>query len=108
MKYLLHVAFGILSAALLCNGYCTFEPLIIEDIYNLPTGCNDTNGVLHEFGSEWKTADCFKCSCTEYGIDCCSIILTPVKTPPKCEMIVNKKDCTWKLVLKNDHSKECC
>uniref|UniRef100_W5MT35 Beta-microseminoprotein n=1 Tax=Lepisosteus oculatus TaxID=7918 RepID=W5MT35_LEPOC len=69
--------------------------------------CNDTNGVLHEFGSEWKTADCFKCSCTEYGIDCCSIILTPVKTPPKCEMIVNKKDCTWKLVLKNDHSKEC-
>ncbi|KAF1543718.1 UNVERIFIED_CONTAM: Beta-microseminoprotein, partial [Eudyptes pachyrhynchus] len=70
--------------------------------------CHDWNGKLHEFGSHWRSADCYDCSCSRDGIGCCSSFTTPVGyDEEKCVSIFNKETCTYKVVEKNDHSKEC-
>ncbi|NXH75002.1 MSMB protein, partial [Hydrobates tethys] len=70
--------------------------------------CRDSNGELHEFDSSWRNADCYDCSCSRSGIDCCSSFATPVDyDKKKCVSIFNKETCTYKVVEKDDHSKEC-
>ncbi|KFV59732.1 Beta-microseminoprotein, partial [Tyto alba] len=70
--------------------------------------CRDSKGELHKFGSSWRTDDCFDCSCSEGRISCCSSFLTPTGyDEQKCVSIFNKKTCTYKIVEKDDHSKEC-
>ncbi|XP_027733951.1 beta-microseminoprotein-like [Empidonax traillii] len=71
-------------------------------------GCLDWEGELREFGSEWRTDDCNDCSSSRDGIRCCSSYATPVDyDKEKCESIFNKETCSYKVVEKDDHSKEC-
>ncbi|KAL2102233.1 hypothetical protein ACEWY4_001401 [Coilia grayii] len=86
---------------------CYFEPIIITDITKLPTGCQDSKGDLHPFGSKWMTEGCYSCSCSEDGASCCNQIPQIVKSPPDCQLLVDKKTCTSKLVLKSDTSVAC-
>nr|XP_006630646.2 PREDICTED: beta-microseminoprotein-like [Lepisosteus oculatus] len=98
MKHLLCFVAGLLATVAMARGDCYME---------LPKlGCQGMDGDFHEFGSKW-IRNCYDCECSTHGISCCNKIPTAIQFPPQCEMIVNKKDCTWKLVLKNDHSKEC-
>ncbi|NXG38661.1 MSMB protein, partial [Dromaius novaehollandiae] len=70
--------------------------------------CTDLEGKLHEFGSHWKTKDCWDCSCSREGIGCCTSYVTPVSfDEEKCEAIFNKLTCSYKVVEKADHAKEC-
>ncbi|NXJ66213.1 MSMB protein, partial [Rostratula benghalensis] len=69
--------------------------------------CLDSKGEVHQFGS-WKTDDCHSCSCDKNGIQCCSTFVSPSGyDEEKCESIFNKETCTYKVVEKDDHSKEC-
>ncbi|XP_017924353.1 beta-microseminoprotein [Manacus vitellinus] len=71
-------------------------------------GCLDSEGKLHEFGSRWRTDDCNDCSSFRHGISCCSSYATPVDyDKEKCESIFNKETCSYKVLEKDDHSKEC-
>ncbi|NXN74253.1 MSMB protein, partial [Himantopus himantopus] len=70
--------------------------------------CRDLNGEGHEFGSSWRTTDCNDCSCSRGGIRCCTSFAKPVGyDTEKCVSIFNKDTCTYKVVEKDDHSKEC-
>ncbi|KFV82845.1 Beta-microseminoprotein, partial [Struthio camelus australis] len=70
--------------------------------------CTDFEGKLHKFGSQWKTKDCMDCSCSREGIGCCTSYMTPVTyDSEKCESIFNKLTCSYNVVEKADHSKEC-
>ncbi|NXC45967.1 MSMB protein, partial [Penelope pileata] len=70
--------------------------------------CYDSNGELHEFDSQWKTTDCFQCSCLRHGISCCSVYMTPSSyDEKKCVSIFNKTACAYEVVEKDDHSKTC-
>ncbi|NWR85562.1 MSMB protein, partial [Furnarius figulus] len=70
--------------------------------------CLDSEGKLHEFGSKWRTEDCNDCFSSRDGIRCCTSYVTPVDyDKEKCESIFNKETCSYKVVEKNNHSKEC-
>ncbi|KGL96303.1 Beta-microseminoprotein J1, partial [Charadrius vociferus] len=70
--------------------------------------CHDLNGEGHEFDSSWRTIDCNDCSCSRGGIRCCTAYVKPVDyDEEKCVSIFNKETCTYKVVEKDNHSKEC-
>ncbi|KFQ74033.1 Beta-microseminoprotein, partial [Phoenicopterus ruber ruber] len=70
--------------------------------------CRDSNGELHEFDSHWRNADCYNCFCSRMGIQCCASFVRPADyDKEKCVSIFNRKTCTYKVVEKKDHSKEC-
>ncbi|NXO97849.1 MSMB protein, partial [Certhia brachydactyla] len=84
--------------------------------------CLDEEGKVHEFDSSWRTEDCMDCSCSRTGIGCCTrrvqsssgvfplllCYMTPIDyDKEKCESIFNKETCSYKVVEKADHSKEC-
>ncbi|KAM6066848.1 beta-microseminoprotein-like [Chlamydotis macqueenii] len=92
----------------LSNASCFFQPLKQGTSDHENEGCHDSEGVLHEFDSHWRTDDCFDCSCTRSGIDCCTSYATPVGyDEEKCVSIFNKETCTYIVVNKDDQSKEC-
>ncbi|NXD13813.1 MSMB protein, partial [Nothocercus nigrocapillus] len=70
--------------------------------------CIDSEGNLHQFDSQWRTEDCLDCSCGKHGMRCCSSYVTPVAfDEEKCERIFQKLTCSYKVVEKADHTKEC-
>ncbi|KFQ21176.1 Beta-microseminoprotein J1, partial [Merops nubicus] len=70
--------------------------------------CHDWKGQLHEFDSSWRTSNCLDCSCSKAGIRCCTSFASPVGyDEEKCIKVFNKENCTYKVLEKNDHSKEC-
>ncbi|KAM9379736.1 beta-microseminoprotein-like [Phaethornis superciliosus] len=72
------------------------------------TGCYDSNGKLHKFDFQWRDENCNDCSCSKDGMSCCSSFATPVGyNEEKCVSIFNKETCAYKVVEKDDHSKEC-
>ncbi|XP_066549275.1 beta-microseminoprotein [Amia ocellicauda] len=106
MSSLLGVTLGLLALIALCSAQCTFQQLVLENINDPLKGCQDTDGVMHTFGSRWMK-DCYECECITQGISCCNKIETAVEVPLDCEIIVNKKDCSAKAVLKKDPTKDC-
>ncbi|XP_059376141.1 beta-microseminoprotein [Carassius carassius] len=69
-------------------------------------GCVDSDGVIHDFNSEWEK-DCYNCLCALFGIRCCNKIPTVIDHPDECEMVVDKTTCSFTLALVSDHSKPC-
>uniref|UniRef100_A0A8C8RNJ1 Beta-microseminoprotein n=1 Tax=Pelusios castaneus TaxID=367368 RepID=A0A8C8RNJ1_9SAUR len=71
-------------------------------------GCVDKNGTLHKFNTEWRTKDCYRCSCTKEHMECCSLVATPtVYDKEKCKRIFHKEICRYTVVEKADPSKHC-
>ncbi|XP_068022314.1 beta-microseminoprotein J1-like [Melanerpes formicivorus] len=71
-------------------------------------GCLDSKGNLHQFESKWRTDDCMDCYCSRDAIQCCTSYATPVGyDEEKCVRIFDEVTCTYKVLEKNDHSKEC-
>ncbi|XP_054132528.1 beta-microseminoprotein-like [Melozone crissalis] len=85
--------------------YMPFKPGMSNGVV---VGCLDGEGKVHEFDSRWRTEDCNDCSCSKTGIGCCTSYMTPVGyDEEKCERIFSKDTCSYKVVEKDDHSKEC-
>ncbi|XP_057885397.1 beta-microseminoprotein-like [Melospiza georgiana] len=85
--------------------YMPFKPGMSNGVV---VGCLDGEGKVHEFDSRWRTEDCNDCSCSKTGIGCCTSYMTPVGyDEDKCERIFSKDTCSYKVVEKDDHSKEC-
>uniref|UniRef100_A0A669CVK1 Si:ch73-288o11.4 n=1 Tax=Oreochromis niloticus TaxID=8128 RepID=A0A669CVK1_ORENI len=104
----LHVFVCLLGLVVLCHSQCFFEELEVKDPNNPPKGCVDKDGKLHDFDSAW-VRDCMDCSCTREGLSCCSKIpdANTVDVPEECELVVNEKACSVKVVMKSDNEKEC-
>ncbi|XP_029377659.1 beta-microseminoprotein [Echeneis naucrates] len=104
----LHVFVCALGLFGLCQSACFFKELVITDLKNPPKGCLDDDGKEHSFGSEWEK-DCKSCTCDKNGLSCCNMIpeSSEVYIGEECELLVDKKDCSVKLVLKSDKNKEC-
>uniref|UniRef100_A0A667YFM2 Si:ch73-288o11.4 n=1 Tax=Myripristis murdjan TaxID=586833 RepID=A0A667YFM2_9TELE len=69
----------------------------------MSAGCVDEDGKEHPFGSQW-VKNCVQCYCTGRGMACCTI---SISFPEPCEMLVDKKTCSFRLVLKSDKTKKC-
>ncbi|NWW63639.1 MSMB protein, partial [Ifrita kowaldi] len=66
------------------------------------------NGKLYPFGFIERTEDCYRCSCSQTAMGCCSLFGTPVAYDnKKCKVVFNKKRCDYDVVQKDDPSKEC-
>ncbi|NXA15688.1 MSMB protein, partial [Sapayoa aenigma] len=66
------------------------------------------NGKLYPFGEIERTEDCFRCTCTQTVMECCSLFFTPTGYDKEnCKVVLNKKKCDYDVVQKNDPSKEC-
>ncbi|NXB90418.1 MSMB protein, partial [Vidua chalybeata] len=67
------------------------------------------NGKLYPFGHIERTEDCYKCDCSEGGVECCSLSHRTVSyNKKKCKVVFNKKCCDCDVVQKDDPSKPCC
>ncbi|XP_041573019.2 beta-microseminoprotein-like [Taeniopygia guttata] len=92
----------------LSDAYCVFSPFEPGMSNGVVVGCLDKEGNVHEFDSHWRTEDCNDCSCSKTGISCCASSMNPVDyDKEKCESIFNQETCSYKVVEKDDHSKEC-
>ncbi|XP_058697915.1 beta-microseminoprotein-like [Poecile atricapillus] len=92
----------------LSDASCALMPFKPGMSNGVVVGCLDEEGKVHEFGSRWRTENCNDCSCSRGGIDCCTSYMRPVDyDEEKCESIFNKDTCSYKVVEKDDHSKEC-
>ncbi|XP_072196354.1 beta-microseminoprotein A1-like [Excalfactoria chinensis] len=90
------------------NASCYFMPLKPVKRGDEIIGSYDMKGEPHEFGSHWKTEDCFECSCLESGISCCTSYGIPVNfDEEKCVSIFDNTACAYEVVEKADHSKKC-
>ncbi|NXH92459.1 MSMB protein, partial [Edolisoma coerulescens] len=65
-------------------------------------------GKLYPFGLIERTEDCYRCTCSQTKMECCSLFGTPVAyDKKKCKVIFNRKRCDYDVVQKDDPSKEC-
>ncbi|XP_072484627.1 beta-microseminoprotein J1-like [Notamacropus eugenii] len=90
-----------------CDAYCMSKPLQLEG-EELPKGCRDSNGVMHDFNTHWQY-DCTSCSCdSRAGLSCCSMVMKPHGyDKDKCQEIFNKEKCTISVVEKADPTVPC-
>ncbi|XP_071986269.1 beta-microseminoprotein-like [Engystomops pustulosus] len=100
------VLFGAGILLTLCNAACfTKEPEIHEPPIN---GCFFEDEV-HSFSSDWVTKDCMKCRCDDGGtLTCCQMLGLPIYIGRSdCEVLEDKKTCTYRIVYTSDHTKDC-
>ncbi|KAM5241296.1 beta-microseminoprotein [Hipposideros larvatus] len=107
MKVLLGSLVVLAAFVTVCSAQCYIMPKT-----NFPDDssneCKDANGVTHPLNSRWKTENCEACFCSQEGIDCCSIVATPVNYDTvKCEKIFNKETCSYTVVEQKDPEKTC-
>ncbi|NXO83490.1 MSMB protein, partial [Sitta europaea] len=70
-------------------------------------GCM-VNGKLYPFGHIERTEDCYTCTCSRGGVNCCSLFHTPIGYDKEnCKVVFNKKRCNYDVVQKDDPSKHC-
>ncbi|XP_006902116.1 PREDICTED: beta-microseminoprotein-like [Elephantulus edwardii] len=90
-----------------CNAYCYIIP--IEKVSGKSTTeCKDDNGIMHPMNTAWETEKCERCSCWRDGIQCCSIISTPVGyNSDKCKKIFHQENCSYTVVEKDNPHVNC-
>ncbi|XP_075614494.1 beta-microseminoprotein isoform X2 [Balearica regulorum gibbericeps] len=66
------------------------------------------DGKLYPFGDIARTHNCFRCSCSQDAMRCCSLFHTPIGFDKvNCKVVFNKESCDYDVVQKSDPSKEC-
>uniref|UniRef100_A0A7N4NRV9 Beta-microseminoprotein n=2 Tax=Sarcophilus harrisii TaxID=9305 RepID=A0A7N4NRV9_SARHA len=102
---MLRVLLALAIFVTLCDAQCSLLPLD-KDSKELQ-GCKDSSGIIHDFNSEWKD-NCKKCSCTSEGINCCSMIKSPVGYDKvNCQEIFLEESCSYKVIEKANPLKAC-
>uniref|UniRef100_A0A8C0U5M7 Beta-microseminoprotein n=1 Tax=Cyanistes caeruleus TaxID=156563 RepID=A0A8C0U5M7_CYACU len=60
------------------------------------------NGKLYPFGHIERTEECYRCNCSERGMDCCALFHTPIAfNKNKCKVVFNKEHCDYDVVQKD-------
>ncbi|XP_038600213.1 beta-microseminoprotein-like [Tachyglossus aculeatus] len=104
MKSFLGLLLVVAISVRLCNGACYVMPNAAGE----SRGCEDSDGMMHEFNSNWKTENCLSCSCSRAGINCCSLVSTPFGYDEvKCKEVFHKESCTITVVEKDNPTKTC-
>ncbi|KAG8435197.1 hypothetical protein GDO86_013221 [Hymenochirus boettgeri] len=107
MRYLLAALCLIAVLACSCDAQCFVNP---PNVFprNQIRGCL-YEGKVHPLDSEWKTKDCKKCNCNPDGyLGCCNTAAQPVDFDKEhCKSVFYEKECLYKVVRKDDPSKEC-
>ncbi|XP_010983603.1 beta-microseminoprotein isoform X1 [Camelus dromedarius] len=88
----------------LCNTQC----FIIPNQNSGSNECKDLDGITHPLDSQWKTENCEECSCSQNGINCCSLIAVPVDyDTEKCKKVFNKETCSYTVVERDNPENPC-
>uniref|UniRef100_A0A674C2R3 Beta-microseminoprotein-like n=1 Tax=Salmo trutta TaxID=8032 RepID=A0A674C2R3_SALTR len=103
---LVRVVVCVLALVVVCRAQCFFQGLETKDPKTPTKGCVDKEGKQHVLGSSW-VKDCYDCSCSTEGISCCNKIPKVVDLPAECELVVDRKACSSRLVMKSDKTKDC-
>ncbi|XP_036592370.1 beta-microseminoprotein J1-like [Trichosurus vulpecula] len=90
-----------------CDAQCVVMPLEISPGGGAE-GCRDSNGVMHDFDTQWES-NCMSCSCdASFGLSCCSKVMRPTGYDEvKCKEIFNEETCTIAVVEKVDPTVSC-
>ncbi|KAM4897001.1 beta-microseminoprotein-like [Sylvia borin] len=92
------------STVTLSAAFCFVVPQVPGRLYK---GCM-MNGKLYPLGLIARTQDCYRCSCDEAEMECCSLFLAPVNYDKEnCKVVFSKKRCDYDVVQKDDPSKMC-
>uniref|UniRef100_G1U5Y1 Beta-microseminoprotein n=1 Tax=Oryctolagus cuniculus TaxID=9986 RepID=G1U5Y1_RABIT len=95
------------SLLVLCNTQC-YVKLYDKNPEDPPDECRDLDGVTHKLNVEWKTENCYTCSCDETGIHCCNTAAIPGGfDTTKCKTIFHKNTCSYSVVELENPDKEC-
>ncbi|XP_048192963.1 beta-microseminoprotein [Perognathus longimembris pacificus] len=90
-----------------CNTQCSFIPGT-EPGNNFLYECQDNDGVRHPIQTTWQTKNCFECSCSDKGIQCCNKVPVPSGYDKiNCKKIFYKENCTYSVVERDDPEKTC-
>ncbi|KAL3872006.1 hypothetical protein ACJMK2_039977 [Sinanodonta woodiana] len=83
------------------NGWCFNEPLTIEKKGKWVIKKCVHDAFEYLIGSDFKTIDCFECSCTESGLFCCGFgeMAGAVDVPDGYKMVVDGCEYT---IVKDD------
>ncbi|XP_036590316.1 beta-microseminoprotein E1-like [Trichosurus vulpecula] len=97
---MLGVLLALATSVTFCDAQCTFKPLVITPGSTLE-GCMDSDGVMHDFDTQWES-NCVRCSCSSrVGLSCCSMVTRPNGYDKvNCKEIFNKRTCTFTVVQK--------
>ncbi|XP_066454873.1 beta-microseminoprotein-like [Eleutherodactylus coqui] len=102
MKYLWVIAlFGAGIFVGICNAAC-FQSAPKEHEDGDPEGCM-YDGVVHEYGSKWRTKECLDCHCSAGGsMTCCQAHGTPKNYDEKnCIKVWDQEACMYYVLRKN-------
>ncbi|KAG8435198.1 hypothetical protein GDO86_013222, partial [Hymenochirus boettgeri] len=109
-RYLLAALCLIAILACSCNAQCqVYPPNVVPGKWTRgKSGCL-YKGEVHKLNSEWNTKDCKKCSCNPDGsVGCCNTAAQPEDfDKDHCKSVFHEKECLYKVVRKDDPSKEC-
>lgn len=106
MKHLFAIVFGAGIFLTVCNAACSLRR---PQYHGKPINGCLFGGKIHLFSSGWVTKECERCNCFSDGsIRCCTMLNLPMAIAGNdCEVLNDMKTCTFKIVYKNDHTKEC-
>ncbi|XP_040293136.1 beta-microseminoprotein-like [Bufo bufo] len=107
MKYLVAVVFGAGILVAISNAACfrSDNKIIFGQE---PKGCYFGNK-MHLLNSEWRTKDCWDCTCNSVGnYRCCTAYGRPVNYDQKrCKFVFDQKECKYKLIPNEDPTIQC-
>ncbi|XP_077310512.1 beta-microseminoprotein-like [Lithobates pipiens] len=109
MKYLVAAVLCMGFILVVCDAGCFLQPHPkLKSGQKTLSGCF-FEGKLHKLGSQWITEECMNCSCLSDGsVGCCEKLRLQMRFDRnRCEYIKDLKTCTWRLVSKQDHTKDC-
>ncbi|XP_040292833.1 beta-microseminoprotein-like [Bufo bufo] len=73
-----------------------------------PKGCYFRKK-MYQLNSQWRTKDCFDCSCDSNGkFKCCTAYGKPVNyDKERCKFVFDRKNCVYNLIPNEDPTKQC-
>ncbi|XP_040178116.1 uncharacterized protein LOC120910423 [Rana temporaria] len=107
MRQLVVVLIGA-SIVAVCNAVCFRQRPQEMKMGKEHKGCI-YDGKTYKRGAQWKTEDCYQCSCFLDGtMQCCTTYGTPVGYDEEnCEAVFDQASCSYSLVPKKDPTVEC-
>ncbi|XP_062817320.1 small serum protein 5-like [Anolis carolinensis] len=106
MKLLLILAVSSFSLAL-CHAACFVAPIETEGKEGKPNVCTDVyDAKTYPIGSQWNTAHCKECWCSDNGMVCCDRF-GGIAVMEGCISVVDPETCKYKFYKEDDPSTLC-
>ncbi|XP_068111409.1 beta-microseminoprotein-like [Hyperolius riggenbachi] len=105
MRLLLAICVVVVATVVLCDASC-FRDNLQFNLKSKSKGCMH-NGKIHKVNTDW-TDKCLECSCSRFGLNCCSKVMTPAEYDrDNCNAELDEVSCTYKVTRKDDPSVAC-